>query len=71
MLRIDEADVTDAILSAPGWARVGITMPDPAMRQRAASELARAVLVGLGVDATIDDANQLELPIQACDAGIS
>lgn len=32
-----------AILHAPGWARVGITMPDERMRERAASALADAI----------------------------
>jgi hypothetical protein len=68
IMRLDETDVTDAILSAPGWARIGITMPDPAMRQRAACELARAILAGIGLDTTIDDANQFELPICLGDA---
>lgn len=60
MERFDETDVSAAILSAQGWARVGITMPDPEMRERAASELARAILYG----SSQDDANQLKLPIE-------
>lgn len=67
-MRLDEANITDAILSTPGWARVGITMPDSAMRQRAACELARAILIGIGLDETINVANQFELPICLGDA---
>jgi hypothetical protein len=63
MSRIEEADVTAAILSAPGWARVGLTMPDPGLRERAAGELARAVLAGIGVELQSVDLNQLTLPI--------
>ena len=59
MERFDETAVTEAILAAPGWARVGITMPDPNMRERAATELARTILQG----PPKDDANQLKLPI--------
>ena len=44
MTRIDETTIADAILAAPGWARVGITAPTPILRQDAAHELARAVL---------------------------
>jgi hypothetical protein len=39
-----DAALAASILSAPGWARVGINMPDPAMRERAASELARSIV---------------------------
>lgn len=59
MERFDETEVTAAILSAPGWARVGITMPDREMRERAASELARVIMHG----STGDDPNQLKLPM--------
>jgi hypothetical protein len=46
---------------APGWARVGITMSDPSMRERAASELARSILEQL-TDGD-DDSAQIALPI--------
>lgn len=59
MMRIDETAIARAILSAPGWARVGITAPVERLREEAARELARAVLEG----ATDDPApvNQLTL----------
>ena len=43
MSRIDDAIIARAILSAPGWARVGISDPTPWMREDAAAELARAI----------------------------
>lgn len=43
MFRIDDAIIARAILSAPGWARVGISDPTPWMREDAAAELARAI----------------------------
>lgn len=43
MSRIDDALIVRAILSAPGWARVGISDPTPWMREDAAAELARAI----------------------------
>lgn len=44
MSRIDEAAVADALLTAPGWARVGLTAPNAWMREDAARELARVIL---------------------------
>lgn len=44
MERIDTTRLRAAILHAPGWARVGITMPDERMRERAASALADAII---------------------------
>lgn len=37
-------DISEAILSAPGWCRVGITAPSEDLRQRSAQELALAIL---------------------------
>lgn len=48
-MRIDEDAITEAILAAPGWARIGLTAPDERSRLEAARELARVVL-------TYDDA---------------
>lgn len=36
--------IAHSILSAPAWARLGITMPDPGLRERAAAELALAII---------------------------
>ncbi|MBB4615370.1 DUF6771 family protein [Novosphingobium taihuense] len=43
MSRINDALIVQAILTAPGWARVGISDPTPWMREDAAAELARAI----------------------------
>ncbi len=56
-----DAAIADAILSAPGWARVGITMPDAGLRERAAHELARSIVEGL-TDRPAD-ADQLPLAL--------
>jgi len=40
----DLSTIADALLSAPGWAKVGLTAPTEHMREQAARELARAVL---------------------------
>lgn len=44
MERLDTTRLRAAILHAPGWARVGITMPCEAMRERAATALAEAIV---------------------------
>ncbi|NLR72874.1 hypothetical protein HGI47_18520 [Novosphingobium sp. ERN07] len=44
MSRIDQARIADALLNAPGWARVGISDPKPFLREDAALELASAIL---------------------------
>ena len=40
MERIEQKELSAILLAAPGWARVGLTMPDPRMRERAADTLA-------------------------------
>ncbi len=54
MDRLDTSRLSAAILHAPGWARVGITMPDPNMRERAASALAEAIVEELEPDGRPD-----------------
>ena len=56
-----DAALAASILNAPGWARVGITMPDPAMRERAAGELARSIVEQL--TAPSHDVDQLTLSL--------
>ncbi|WP_333885694.1 DUF6771 family protein [Sphingobium yanoikuyae] len=49
------------MLHAPAWARVGITMPDEEMREKAAAELANSILERLSDYPAIPDPNQLSL----------
>lgn len=63
MERIDRHRISEAILSAPGWARVGITMPDERMRLQAADSLAGAIADHLEDGREKDGADQLTLPI--------
>lgn len=44
--RLPAEAIADALLAAPGWARVGLAAPTEHMRQQAAKELAIAVLEG-------------------------
>jgi len=61
MERIDTQQLSEAILNAPAWARVGITMPDEEMREKAAAELANSILERLSDYPAISDPNQLAL----------
>ena len=44
MERIDQTYIAEAILTAPGWARVGLTAPSAWTRKDAAQELARTII---------------------------
>ena len=51
MEHIDESTMAQALLSAPGWARVGLAAPTEWMREQAAVELARSILDQAKADA--------------------
>ncbi len=55
--------ISAAILDAPGWARVGIAMPNDRLREEAAEELARAIVHRLHNAGLSVDVDQLALPI--------
>lgn len=59
MERVATDQLAESILSAPAWARVGITAPDDRMREEAALELARSILG----EEYCDDPRQLPLMI--------
>ena len=44
MERLDPQQLSETILTAPAWARVGITMRDERMRLKAAAELAQSIV---------------------------
>ena len=48
MDRIDTARVAQTLLTAPGWARVGLAAPASHVRLEAAFELARVILESMG-----------------------
>ena len=62
MTRFDEASLADALLTAPGWARVGLTAPTSTVREDAACELAR-VIIGRIEHPVVQDAHQEQLPL--------
>lgn len=62
MERLDPSRLSAAILHAPGWARVGITMPSPDLRERAAKALAFAIVEEFEPDGRPDH-RQIALPL--------
>lgn len=61
MERLDPQQLQEAILTAPAWARIGITMRDARMREKAATELANTIVERLTDSLTQPDPNQLSL----------
>ncbi|MCW0198852.1 DUF6771 family protein [Sphingopyxis sp.] len=64
MEQINPSRIVETILTAPGWARVGITAPKPHLRTDAAHELARIIIDAIetgGVGASA--AEQPALPL--------
>ncbi|MFC0687648.1 DUF6771 family protein [Novosphingobium clariflavum] len=62
MERIERQELSAILLAAPGWARVGLTMPDERMRERAADALAATIIEKLD-GSSPPDVNQLNLPL--------
>lgn len=60
-LASETAKVAKTILAAPAWARLGIVNPKETLRQRAAEELAKAVLDLEGYE--LPDPDQLPLAL--------
>jgi predicted TPR repeat methyltransferase len=57
----DELLIAQALLSAPGWARVGITSPKAYQREDAARELARVILANSASEAEASGELRLSL----------
>lgn len=49
--------------NAPTWVRLGLAVPDPRLRERAADALAAKIFECLNEPLRIDDRNQLALPL--------
>jgi hypothetical protein len=60
---LDSSIIAASILAAPGWARVGITMPKDHVRERAAEELALSILGSLEAPPPVHDDRQLTLAL--------
>ena len=55
--------IAHSILPTPAWARLGITVPDSRLRERAAEELAIVIMERREKPPVIHDAAQLPLPL--------
>ncbi len=62
MNSIDPSQITDALLTSAGWARVGLTAPTEHIREQAAKELAMTICERINPTPIIDH-NQLRLPL--------
>lgn len=60
--RVGRDELSAIILAAPGWARVGLTMPDENLRERAADVIAATIIEKLS-DEPGPDRDQLALPL--------
>lgn len=62
-MKMDLEQLSAIFQSAPTWARLGLTVPDPRLRERAADALAATILQRLNEPVTVRDRNQLALPL--------
>lgn len=62
MERLNRTNLADILLSAPAWARVGLTVRDERTRLKAAKALAGAIFDVIE-ESPSTDARQLSLPI--------
>lgn len=62
MERIDPAQITDALLTSAGWARVGLTAPSEHLRHQAAKELALTICERIN-PSPAGNTDQLPLPL--------
>ncbi len=60
--RVGRDELSAIILAVPGWARVGLTMPDEDLRERAADAMAAAIIEKLSGEVG-PDRDQLALPL--------
>ena len=64
MAQINPSRIADTILTAPGWARLGITESKPHLRTDAAHELARVIVEAIKAgDVGAPAAEQPALPL--------
>lgn len=59
---MEHDSLADMILTAPAWARIGLTMRDETMRERAARAMAQSILERMGSPPEADR-DQLPLPL--------
>lgn len=62
-MQVSPESISAAIRTAPAFARLGLSMRDAAMRERAADALAAAIVEGLERSLPNDDKSQMMLPL--------
>jgi hypothetical protein len=60
---MERDQIADTILNAPAWARVGLTVRDERLRERAADAVAATIIARLAATPSVEDRNQLTLPL--------
>ena len=60
---MDRERLSLILQTAPTWARLGLTVRDAALRERAADVLAATIIKRLDEPLHIEDRNQLALPL--------
>ncbi len=60
---MDRARLSSILQNAPTWVRLGLTEPDPRLREPAADALAATIVDRLDEPVRIEDRNQLVLPL--------
>jgi hypothetical protein len=60
---MDRERLSLILQSAPTWARLGLTVRDARLRERAADALAATIIERLDEPTKVEDRNQLVLPL--------
>lgn len=63
MTQPDSLWLAHSLLHAPAWARVGLTAPNELLREQAAVELAKSIIVAIERQPMIPDTRQMALPL--------
>ncbi|WP_366520783.1 DUF6771 family protein [Sphingomonas sp.] len=62
-MKHDPSSLAHTLLTAPAWARVGLTAPSKSIREAAATELAETIIGALQASQPCYDARQMALPL--------
>ena len=60
---MDRERLSLILQGAPTWVRLGLTVPDARLRERAADALAAKIIERMNEPIRIEDRNQLALPL--------
>jgi hypothetical protein len=60
---MDRERLSLTLQNAPAWVRLGLSVKDPRLRERAADALAATIMQRLDEQVQVEDRNQLALPL--------